>query len=461
MTRRDFVASSALLAAAPAKADPAKMKAGTAKVDVTPDRARYDVEKVLIDPPKAYHPVHARVLTLYDGARRLVFVTYDFNCLDYATPILRERAERELSIPPASLILLATHNHQVPMQIIPANFDYGEWLAGKIFAAIQEAIAKEDGPAELHFGFGHQYGIRASGAAATDYEVQMLRVSKGAKTMALLFNHPTHPVRGPDPYYGPSHPGYAMDEIEAAFPGSLALYADACGGNQYWIPLATEDKLAACKQRGHELAQTAIAIAKGRMQPVSGAISSQMKLVDLPLAEPMPYAKALEAARGIPLDIGMVPPPAKERYNNWVRALIRHYKEGIPFPKRSSDYPCSDGGFFVQKLEKPRKYECRFVECVAGHIGNLQLCAIQGEPCAPIGARIKDVLRQKGPVMMFGYFAERNLYVPTREIVRQNAYQARVIQEQFGSPVGWAPEVEDEMVKAALAMFGEKYFDRD
>jgi hypothetical protein len=35
-----------------------------------------------------------------------------------------------------------------------------------------------------------------------------------------------------------------------------------------------------------------------------------------------------------------------------------------------------------------------------------------------------------------------------------------VIRAQFGSPVGWAPEVEDEMVTAALAMFGEKYYER-
>jgi hypothetical protein len=157
LSRRHFLAAasaSASAAALAAKPDPAKMKAGTAKVDVTPDKARYDVEKQLIDPPKAYHPVFARCLTLYDGARRLVIVTYDFNCLDYATPILRERCENELKIPPAYLILLATHNHQVPMQIIPSNFDYGEWLAEKIFGGIKEAIAKEDGPVDLHFGSG-------------------------------------------------------------------------------------------------------------------------------------------------------------------------------------------------------------------------------------------------------------------------------------------------------------------
>jgi hypothetical protein len=58
--------------------------------------------------------------------------------------------------------------------------------------------------------------------------------------------------------------------------------------------------------------------------------------------------------------------------------------------------------------------------------------------------------------MVFGYFAERNLYVPTRELVRENAYQAQVIQIQFGCPVGWSADAEDEMVKAALTLLGEK-----
>src|SRR5690349_913698 len=127
-SRRQFLAAVPAAAAA-ATPDPSRMKAGTAKVDVTPNKARYDVEKQLIDPPQVYHRVHARVLTLNDGARRMVFVTYDFNCLDYATPILRERLEKDFGITPAYLILLATHNHQVPMQIIPSNYDYGEWLA--------------------------------------------------------------------------------------------------------------------------------------------------------------------------------------------------------------------------------------------------------------------------------------------------------------------------------------------
>ena|SRR2546427_3215646 len=88
LSRRPFLAAASSAAMIPqilAKPDPGKMKAGTAKVDITPDRPRYTLpgaytghpEALLLDPPSVYHPVHARCLTLYDGARRMVFVTYD------------------------------------------------------------------------------------------------------------------------------------------------------------------------------------------------------------------------------------------------------------------------------------------------------------------------------------------------------------------------------------------------
>jgi len=386
LSRRHFLAAASSAGMIPqllATPDPGKMKAGTAKVDITPDRPRYTLpgaytghpEALLLDPPNAYHPVHARCLTLNDGARRMVFVTYDLNCLDYATAILRERLEKD-GIPPAYLVLMATHNHQVPMQTIPTNYDYGAWLADKIYAGIKEAINKEDGPVDLHFGFGHGYWLRCTGATFCDYEIQLLRVIKGGRPVALLFNHPTHPQRGPIGY-GPSHPGYAMDAVEAQFPGALALYADACGGNQTPAPLPGLDDMAACRRRGHDLAEEVIRIARGPMEEITGALESQLKLVSLPLAEPMPYHKALELARGIPMDVGMMPPPHPARGTNWIRALIRHYKEGIPFPTKSSDMPCGEGGFFVDKLNKPTKYECRFVEALAAKIGKLTFVAIQ------------------------------------------------------------------------------------
>src|SRR5579864_6727456 len=224
--RREFLQ---LAGAAPLAASPPRLKAGTAKIDITPDRPRLCASGDKPDPPATYARLHSRVLTLFDGTRRIVIVNYDLNCLDVATPILRERVERELGIPPAYLVLLATHNHQGPIQIVADNFDYGRELAEKIFGMIREAIAREDGPVELLYGNGYGYFTRAQRSYPPDYEIQLLQVMRGDRVEALLFNYPTHPQLGPRKAYGASHPGFAMEELEAKFPGAVAIYADACG----------------------------------------------------------------------------------------------------------------------------------------------------------------------------------------------------------------------------------------
>ncbi len=446
-----------LAAAAPlaAQSTPIKLKAGTTKIDITPDRPRICASGDKPDPPAAYARLHSRVLTLFDGTRRIVIVNYDLNCLDVATPILRERVERELGIPPSYLVLLATHNHQGPIQIAADNFDYGRDLAGKIFAGIHQAMANEDGDAELLFGNGYGYFTRAQSSYPPDYELQLLKVMRGGKVAALLFNYPTHPQLGPRKLYGASHPGFAMEELEAKYPGAVAIYADACGGNQYTLaPEGTTDFLGACKARGHELAQAAAGVAEGKLQDVTGPIESRMQLVDLPLADPIPYKAALDLARDVPIDIGLKAFPDPRRDTNWIRGLVQHYKDGIPFPKHISEYICTDEEFLVKQLETPRKYPCRFVEVLGAQLGRLTFLAIQGEPLAQIGMRIKEVLRQRGPAMVFGYFAEHNLYIPTRENVRLDLYQSQALRVQYTCPVGWSLEVEEEILKGALAVVG-------
>ena len=108
----------------------------------------------------------------------------------------------------------------------------------------------------------------------------------------------------------------------------------------------------------------------------------------------------------------------------------------------------------MRQLPAPRRYPCRFVEVLGTRIGSLTLVAIQGEPLAQIGMRIKEVLRQRGPAMVFGYFAEHNLYIPTRENVRLDLYQSQALRVQYTCPVGWSMDVEDVILKAALAVVG-------
>jgi hypothetical protein len=433
-----------------------ELKAGTAKAVITPSDP---LGRILVmgGPAKGVkHDLYARALVLDDGTRKMVIVTYDLNCLDVATPILRARCRRELGIDPAYLLLLATHNHAAPIQIVPANFDYGRLLADKIFSLVKEAIANEQGPVRLFFGstsvdflrsdprYPQVYGFLGR---PVDSELQLLKVMQGDQPLALLFNLPTHPMQTSFSKIEPGHPGYAVEELEKRFPGTLAMYADGCGADQFAnIGVVMLAPLWLVKQLSAKIADAVEKISRGRMTEVSGPLNSKLEVISLPLAPPVSYEQAQKLAKNIPKDIGFVPYPEKDRGSNWIRSLLEHYEQKLPFPTRSDDYICTDDGFLLKELPEPREFPCRYEETIVASIGPMVLVAMQGEVCAPIGKRVKETFRNQKPLMVFAYMGEHNLYIPTRRLVEVNAYQAQVIQTQYASPVGWSPEVEDAMV---------------
>jgi neutral ceramidase len=438
------------------------MKAGVARVVISNKTPRIMVNKVTSQ--GILHDIYARALVLNDGENRLIFVTYDLNGLDVATPILRKRVKDELGVNPSNLILLATHNHLAPINSLPENFDFGRELADRMFGLIREAIAGEKGPVKVNFGFGNGYFVRSSDGPA-DYEIQVLKVVCRGKPMALLFNQPTHPVRATTNQIDPGHPGYAMDEIEARYPGAIALYGDACGGNQNIANLqgvpGTDKPLERTKAYGHILAQHVIKIAESPMTDVTGPIQSSFETVSLPLAPHVSYEEALELSKKYPKDAGFVPTGELEA-TNWVRMMLHYYEKHMPFPKRTGEMICTYDAFLINKSDQEllqkysesinTDYPNVFEQVIVSRIGNMAFVAMQGEVCAPIGMRIKDAFRRDIPIMVTAYMGEQNLYIPTRELVRKKAYQGIVIQTQFASPTGWAPEVEDEMVDAVIQM---------
>src|SRR5206468_4224958 len=74
------------------------MKAGAAKVAITPAAASLNALTTVMGTRATTidHDIYARALVLNDGTSRLAIVTYDLNCLDVATPILRVRCRDEL-----------------------------------------------------------------------------------------------------------------------------------------------------------------------------------------------------------------------------------------------------------------------------------------------------------------------------------------------------------------------------
>lgn len=464
------------LTLSPSPAQAFEMKAGVAKAVITNQKPRVMVNGRVSE--GTLRDIHARALVLNDGTSRFVIVTYDLNCLDVGTPILRQRVRDELGLDPSRLILLATHNHNAPIQIVPDNFEFGRWLADTIFALIQEAITRERGPVTLEFGSGFGYFITSMGNAPADFEIQLLKVMQDGKPLAFLFNQGTHPLQASRSKIDAGHPGFAMDAIEARLPGVQAMYADASGGNQFPLrpkgfkrlprkpgesPSKDEQMTRAAKALGEELARVVLEIAEGPLEDVTGPITSAIEVLSLPLAPPISRAAALELAKEFPQDTGFVAYTlGPHRDTNWVRMLLRYYEKGLPFPTTTNDMICTDDTYLIHKKDQEylAKYDSSihdtfpgvYEEVIVAKIGPMAFVAMQGEVCAPLGMRIKDRFRRDTPIMVFAYMGEHNLYIPTRELIRLGAYQARVIQIQYASPVGWAPEVEDEMVNGVVRM---------
>lgn len=456
--RRSVLAAlPAALVAGRAFASDSGLRAGTAKAVITPADFKNRIDVMGYRLTSVREDIYARALTLFDGSRRMAIVTYDLNCLDVATPILRKRVRDELGIAPEFLILQATHNHAAPIQIVPANFDYGRRLADAIFKLIQEAMAAEAGPARVFFGSGPGLKLRSVGDHPVDNEVQVLKVTVADRTRAVLFNSPSHPLQSTFWRIEAGHPGFAVEEVERRNPGALGMYTDACGGNQFtWegaIMLAPEAQV---RVVGWELARKVARVLSRPMREVTGPLTGSLQVVGLPLAEPMSHEEAVKLAdkEKIPRDIGFVPYPHPDRHSNWVRSLLDHYEQHVPFPTKTTDRVCTDDAFLVRELPEPREFPCVYEETIVSTIGPLTAVWMQGEVCAPIGRAIKDSFPDR-PLMVSAYMGEHNLYIPTRNLVNQKAYQSQVIQIQYACPVGWVPEVEDEMVKAVCGMVRE------
>jgi len=130
--------------AAVAQSEAAGLRVGAAKLDITPEVAQGGQFLGVLD------PLFVRAIVIDSGGKRAALVTVDAGALSTDTwKYVSGRAERELGIPAAQLMLTATHTHSAPFVRDRAFED-----------RIVEAIARASSalqPARMTFGSGLSY----------------------------------------------------------------------------------------------------------------------------------------------------------------------------------------------------------------------------------------------------------------------------------------------------------------
>lgn len=244
-----IAAAALLLAGAPAPAaDPPRagqLRAGVAKVEIT--------NKTVLP---LNDPLYVKALVIKSDAATVVLVTLDAVAVgeighignDYLGKV-RARLERELHIPPASVIVNASHCHGV----VCADVD--EKTVEAVKAAAESMV-----PVKIGVGVGHESRVsenrrlrlksgreadvrhayplppdeEVAGVGPIDPEIGVLRLDRAdGRTLAVVYNFACHPIMG---VLGDGNTadlvGFASKVIEDNLSdGTVALFVQGCGGD--------------------------------------------------------------------------------------------------------------------------------------------------------------------------------------------------------------------------------------
>ncbi len=370
------------------------LKAGVAKIDITPSDIRGTIaaghrREVL----EVRDPLRAGVLILDDGENRAAIVTMDvLQAWTQMVALARERIEAETGVPAAHIMIAVSHNHSGP-GYDPIN-KWGRELIDKIGAAAKEAAANlrtvSVGYGEDEIGFGinrrkvidGRAVVRLNPDGPNDPRVKVLRFDDGRSLtpMAVLMHAVCHPCfftwgdKGTPPYPN----GYP--KMSADFPGEAQTFVETC--------YADETRALFLQGCG------------GDVRP------------NLP---GYPYRCADEA------DIQWA---GRDLGGAVVRALARGVvRENLR--KRGNFYPIRVASEVVALPGKEGEVEA---ELMAMKLGPYLFLTMPGEPMVEIGFKLEEAIADRAIPIIVGYANGRVGYIPTAAAYEVGGYEPNVAQ---------------------------------
>jgi hypothetical protein len=292
-------------------ASAAQLQAGVAKADIT-DRAAGPVND----------PLYAKALVLKDGTSTLVMITVDAVSLgeighisnDYL-PTVRARIERELGIPPTSVMINTSHCHGV------VRSDIDELT----FQAVKEA-AENLVPVTAGAGNGHEdrimenrrlklksgrtvdirraYSIPPDEEVAevgpVDPEIGLLRLDRAdGSVLAVVYNFAVHPIHGV-PSLGNTADiiGFASKVLEDNLDdGTMALFLQGSAGDINPVLYKHVDHVLDAEPLGNMLGLSALRAVKRIQTREVGPLKVLNETLDLPRANTADRIAELESER--------------------------------------------------------------------------------------------------------------------------------------------------------------------
>lgn len=416
------------------------MKAGVARIDITPDGPIWMSGYAARNKPSegVLTPLWAKALALEDGrGRRAVIVTTDLIGLPMElTDVVAARAMEKYRLGREGLVFNSSHTHTGP--VVRGNLSvmesqqpphrqalvaYRERLQQNLLDVIGAALA-DLAPAELAIEYGEaRFGVNrrqftpkgvvigVNPDGPTDPRVPVVRVTSPAgKVRAILFGYACHNTTLTAEFYQLSgdYAGYAQAEIEKQFPGAVALFVQLCGGDQNPNP---RSRLEHAEQHGRTLGAEVARVARGKMQPAGGRLRAAYQLAALPFA-----------------------PHTRAQFEQELKdANVFRQRRAAPMLK------------LYDERREPRllRYPVQAVRVDPG----FTLIALGGEAVVDYALWAYKAWPQER-LIVAGYSNDVACYIPSARVLREGGYEAVDSMIYYGQPGPFTEEVEARIQEA-------------
>ncbi len=413
----------------------AELKVGVGRMVITPDTqpvwlAGYAARTV--PSTGMIHHVWAKALVIEETpGKRVALITADVLGLTREiTAVVSQRLNAKYGIERSRIFFNSSHTHSGPVVwpnlSVCCDFTQDKLLhvvgqnrkmTDNIIAAVDMAV-RDLAPARLSVGWGSAgFAInrRKRAIAPVDHTVPVLRIAAPDGTVrAVLFNYACHntTLTGGNLLINGDYAGFAMLELEAAYPGATVLFVQGCGADQNPDPRGTE---AHARKYGKELADAVKAVLAGGMKPVGGPVRTGFAETRLDFP---PFDVEVYRAELVGND--------KFRQRR-AQLMLEAYNSGNPI--RSIPYP-------VQAL--------RFGE-------GLTLLFLSGEVVIDYALRAKRDYAGEN-LIVAGYCNEVPCYVPSLRVLQEGGYEADESMVYYGQPGPFTETVEGTVFDAIKAV---------
>ena len=223
----------------------AQLLAGVAKAEIT-DRVAGPMND----------PSYVKALVLKDGSATVVLITVDAVAIggigrikDDYLPNVRAALQKELGIPPASVLVNASHCHSIvradtdaltvqavkeaAKNLVPVRAGAGRGREDRIMENRRLKL-KDGSQLDLRRAYATPRDEDVAGVGPVDAEIGLLRLDRtDGRPFALVYNFACHPIHGvPAGGNTADFPGFASKVIEENFgEGVMAFFVQGCAGD--------------------------------------------------------------------------------------------------------------------------------------------------------------------------------------------------------------------------------------